>query len=153
MAKTAAAGYVPLLLDNAVLVCQYGGLIRIVEVPKTGTTKESGDETDDYFVIIARGNLTVRDLPLSSGQELAKLRPGSDIKVVMPKNIKHDGTRAWIEVKYDASKTGWVAEEYIHPNVQIVTDFSGSNYGQITGTVDGKSKTLNTLKNWGIAGG
>ncbi|MDR1550305.1 MAG: hypothetical protein LBT06_17205 [Hungatella sp.] len=36
MAKTAAAGYVPLLLDNAVLVCQYGGLIRIVEVPQIG---------------------------------------------------------------------------------------------------------------------
>jgi hypothetical protein len=37
MAKTVAAGYAPLLLDSAVLVCQYGGLIRIVEVPQTGT--------------------------------------------------------------------------------------------------------------------
>jgi lysozyme family protein len=36
MAKTVAAGYAPLLLDSAVLVCQYGGLIRIVEVPETG---------------------------------------------------------------------------------------------------------------------
>jgi hypothetical protein len=44
MAKTAAAGYVPLLLDNAVLVCQYGGLIRIVEVPKTGTGQISYDD-------------------------------------------------------------------------------------------------------------
>lgn len=28
-------GYAPMLLDNAVLVCQYGGIIRIEEVPKT----------------------------------------------------------------------------------------------------------------------
>lgn len=41
MAKTCAKGYVPVLVDNAVLVCQYGGLITVVEVPQMGTTKGS----------------------------------------------------------------------------------------------------------------
>lgn len=45
MAKTCAKGYVPVLVDNAVLVCQYGGLITVVEVPQTGTTKGLGQMT------------------------------------------------------------------------------------------------------------
>lgn len=48
MAKTYAKGYAPLLLDNAVLVCQYGGIIRIVEVPKTEITKGTGDYIERY---------------------------------------------------------------------------------------------------------
>jgi|GEM_PF-2497505 len=42
MAKTCAKGYLPLLLDSAALVCQYGGIIKIVEVPQAGTTQSSG---------------------------------------------------------------------------------------------------------------
>jgi len=43
MAKTCAKGYLPLLLDSAALVCQYGGIIKIVEVSQAGTTQGSGD--------------------------------------------------------------------------------------------------------------
>ena len=42
MAKTCAKGYLPLLLDSAALVCQYGGIIKIVEVSQAGTTQGSG---------------------------------------------------------------------------------------------------------------
>jgi len=42
MAKTCAKAYVPLLLDSAALICQYGGIIKIVEVPQAGTTQDSG---------------------------------------------------------------------------------------------------------------
>jgi len=41
MAKTCAKGYVPLLLDSAALVCQYGGFIKVVEVPQVGSTQSS----------------------------------------------------------------------------------------------------------------
>ena len=44
MAKTCAKDYTPMLVDSAVLVCQYGGIIRIIEVPQTGTTQGSGKE-------------------------------------------------------------------------------------------------------------
>ena len=43
MAKTCAKGYLPLLLDSAALVCQYGGIMKIVEVSQAGTTQGSGD--------------------------------------------------------------------------------------------------------------
>jgi len=42
MAKTCAKGYLPLLLDSAALVCQYGGIIKIVEVSQAGTTQGPG---------------------------------------------------------------------------------------------------------------
>ncbi|GLC81718.1 hypothetical protein LBYZC6_38320 [Lacrimispora brassicae] len=55
MAKTCAKGYAPLLLDSAMLVCQYGGLIRIVEVPQTGTSKEPVKEYVSAEQLIAIG--------------------------------------------------------------------------------------------------
>jgi len=46
MAKTCAKGYLPLLLDSAALVCQYGGIIKIVEVSQAGTTQGSGNKVE-----------------------------------------------------------------------------------------------------------
>ncbi|GLC81730.1 PAAR-like protein [Lacrimispora brassicae] len=54
IAKTYAKGYAPLLLDSAVLVCQYGGIIRIVEVPQTGTAMETGTVTIEQLKSILK---------------------------------------------------------------------------------------------------
>jgi len=58
MAKTCAKGYAPMLVDSAVLVCQYGGIIRIIEVPQTGTTQESGDVAISPWLTGFQGNPT-----------------------------------------------------------------------------------------------
>ena len=73
LAKTCAKGYAPMLVDSAVLVCQYGGIIRIIEVPQTGTTQGSGqiitlaqmqqvERTDNNGIVDSWRNSNIRDV-------------------------------------------------------------------------------------------
>lgn len=147
-------GYAPILSESAVLVCQYGGVICVKEVPKTNVANKLSSETEDYFVIIARGNLTVRNLPSSNGKELANFSSGKDIKIVLPKTTKMAEGRSWIKVYCDVEKTkmGWVAEDYVHPNIQVITEFPENEYNNISGLVDGKKKVLTPAKSWWVLG-
>lgn len=48
LVETNAQGYAPVLTDNAVLVCQYGGIISIVEVPDAEEEEKEGQENKLY---------------------------------------------------------------------------------------------------------
>ena len=150
MAKSCAKGFVPVLVDNAVIVCQYGGLITVVEVPQTGTNKSLGNG-DRYFVISST-NLTVREDHSTSSNEVTKFSPGERFKIVTPKSTHNDGVRTWIKVNLEGNKTGWVVESFVLPDEPIVTLFPESIYEKVTGNFSGTVKTENYIKKWGAPG-
>ncbi|GLC81720.1 PAAR-like protein [Lacrimispora brassicae] len=152
MAKTCAEGYAPLLLDSAMLVCQYGGLIRIVEVPQTGTTKGAGQIADKYF---ANERLKIRATP--NGQQIDGDRvfiPGAIVKVHESKETQkvEDSDSTWIKVYYDVSKVCWVGKEVLKELPQPVTghnfkyNWDKSQYV----TQDFKNKAAGVAKSLGI---
>jgi len=60
LAKTCAKGYVPLLLDNAALVCQYGGIIRIEEVAKVTSGQEIKNKK--VYITADRKAIVINDI-------------------------------------------------------------------------------------------
>jgi hypothetical protein len=72
-------GYVPMLLDDAVLVCQYGGIIRIKEVP---------DATEENVIIIG-GWLRLYSNPTldAKGRSVAKHPKANNYDWAMPEEL------------------------------------------------------------------
>lgn len=146
--------YEPVLPKDGVLTCAYGaGTITIKEVNKTPNS-----DGIDYFVIIKRGTVNIRETNSSSSKSLKELGPSEAIKVVAPINEVNNEEITWIEVYADKElkKRGWIAKKYIYPDETIVTEYLNHpsiNFRKVTGTFNGESKTLDYIARWGLAGG
>jgi hypothetical protein len=83
-------GYVPMLLDDAVLICQYGGIIRIVEVPNT-----SGDGGLGGMVLSRPNGLELlKELELKEYQllDIEKRDSGGNLIGMMPYYVMKNGS-------------------------------------------------------------
>ncbi|WP_349672870.1 PAAR-like protein [Lacrimispora sp.] len=113
-------GYAPMLLDNAVLVCQYGGVIYVKEVAKIGETHQIADK---YYV---NDRVKIRETP--NGKQLDGNKvfiKGAIVKVHPSKELKKvDGSDStWIKVFYDGSNIAWIAKEVLEELPQPVTNY------------------------------
>jgi hypothetical protein len=107
-------------------------------------------ETDDYFAIIKRDSLNVRATPSQEAESLLRLGPGDHIRIVLPKNPQLNEGLTWIEAYYEDGKKGWIAEEYLHPNIPVITDFPEDKFKNINVFFDDDEEILNPIDNWGL---
>jgi len=111
MAKTCAKGYVPLLLDSAALVCQYGGFIKIVEVPQAGTTQGK----EQLFMILdsyLAGNIS----DIEADKALTQIAGNQTLDVYISKT----NTSGKNYERYDNYIIGWT--EYFNDRLGIKID-------------------------------
>lgn len=113
-------GYAPILLESAVLVCQYGGVICVKEVVNTSKTQAISDK---YF---AKERVKIR--VTANGQQVDGKRifaKGAIVKVHPSKEMKKvDGSDStWIKVYYDGSNVAWVSRENLEELPQPVNNY------------------------------
>lgn len=137
------------LVDNAVLTCQYGGMISIEEVPE-------GTQSYEKYVVLVK-KLRVRKSPSAESEILEEYNPADRINVIMysikGRSEKTDAEgRLWVEVDLGENKTGWVVDEYIIPDKPVETTFPSIVKAEIIENGNTRVKELTPLKNWGAAG-
>lgn len=147
----------PALLSNAVLVCNYGGIIRIREVPERVETLEEGrEETTSRYVVWDNGVRVRADHSLKA-EILKKYHASKRVEVITGSNIFEDGEE-WVKIKYDDSESGeaWIAYKYLLPDRDIVTtaDMFPKEIVQIIDEGHGEVLINQVVqKRWGQAGG
>ena len=142
-----AQGYAPMLLDNAVLVCQYGGIITIEEVPETEEEAASMNKKEKYVVISKV--LNVRDGASTEDEVIGRLKAGDRVYVTDSSRKKEetkDGERLWAKIEYE-DEEAWVDDSSILPDEPVVTE----NFPQTVGICVNGKETTEKL-NWGING-
>ncbi|WP_312442720.1 PAAR-like protein [Lacrimispora sp.] len=117
--------YVDAITTGDFLVCLYGGIIEVVEIPTVNGTKGSGQIADKYY---ASERLKIRATPY--GQQIDGNRvfiPGAIVKVHESKETqKVDGSDStWIKVYYDVNKIGWVGKELL---AELPSPVTGHNF-------------------------
>ena len=142
-----AQGYAPMLLDNAVLVCQYGGIITIEEVPETEEEAASMNKKEKYVVISKV--LNVRDGASTEDEVIGRLKAGDRVYVTDSSRKKEetkDGERLWAKIEYE-DEEAWVDDSSILPDEPVVTE----NFPQTVRICVNGKETTKKLK-WGIEG-
>ena len=145
--------YEAVLPRDGVLTCAYGaGTITIKEV-----NKNANSVGKDYFVIIKRGTVSIRESTSTSSKSLKTLEPGEAVKVVVPViDVDSEGI-IWNEVFVDKElkKKGWISKSYIYPDETFITQYRNHptiNFRSVTGEFNGVSKTVDYIENWGAPG-
>ena len=108
--------------------------------------------TNDRYFVITRGieNLIVRESPSTSTRELARLAPGTKVKIVMPMTThKEDSSNiTFIKIYYDGNKTGWVSSALLWPDRPI--EFIPPE--TVSYTHNGIIRIFNTQNSWPMPG-
>lgn len=111
----------------------------------------------DYFVIIRRGTVNIRESASSRSQSLKTLGAGEAVKVVVPiVDVNSEGI-VWNEVYVDKElkKKGWISKSYIYPDETFITEYLNHptiNFKSVTGIFNGTSKTEDYIQKWGAPG-
>lgn len=127
LAEVNAQGYAPLLMDNAVLVCQYGGIISICEVP-------DGEEENSVILkryVVLGHNVNIREEADTKSKVIRTHNPAERIDVIFYSDSRSEwrsekiGSNGdiWAEVDIGEGERGWVDAEYIIPDEPVVTTF------------------------------
>ena len=158
LVETNAQGYVPMLMDNAVLVCQYGGIISICDVSDVEEEEEISITQKKYVVLVHK--LNIREKADENSKSLKTCEPAERINIMFSTDSKSESRLEeldsngdiWAKVDLGEGETGWVAARYIIPDEPVVTTFPNvvickkTENGEITET------TYNPTIQWGQAG-
>lgn len=114
------------LLDRAFLVCQYGGMITIPEVP-VDEVDITQDKTVKRYVVLSDAT-RVRETPeVNDHNKIAELKAGVRVNVIGDKRETENtdkGIRYWAEIEYEHEngETAWISDENILPDEPVITD-------------------------------
>lgn len=143
------------LLDRAFLVCQYGGMITIPEVP-VDEVEMTQDKTIKRYVVLSDAT-RVRETPnVNDNNIITGLDAGTRVNVIGDKRETENtdkGIRYWVEIEYEYEngETAWISDENILPDEPVVTkDFPEEIVRYVNGIPD---KTKTPINNWYVAGG
>ena len=154
------------LLEGALLVCQFGGVITIPEVldgeqdtflKDENDTEERICETTKYVVLPKK--MYVRKTP-SDADESNRCTfyfvAGKRIDAFENEIREDQNGNKWRLIDISdmnmEEKVAWVADRYILPDKPVVTEAKDFP-AEVTMVIDDKEETLTPLQKWGIAGG
>ena len=106
----------PALLSSAVLVCNYGGIIRVREVPEKEEALVVAPENPRHVVWCEALNL--REEPSSTSEKLGEYSATTRVNVLQI--ITNENGEEWAKVDYNGCEL-WCSYQYLLPDEDIIT--------------------------------
>lgn len=122
------------LMQNGILVCQYGGVISIRQVYEYYGNNFQFTYTHEKYVVWGTA-INIRSTPMVSEDNIIngyRANPKDRINVKVYSNGYISGLHReysakddlwWVEIELESGETAWIAEKYILPDKPIVTTF------------------------------
>ena len=132
-AKNEDGTFSEVLLKEDYMVCLYGGTITIegtvdIEEPEEEQKQEEG--TMERYVVLT-DCVHIRSSASTEGEIIENFNATKRINVIKD-SVKKDKTgRKWCEVDLGNGERGWVADEFILPDKDIVTKFDAQKIIQV----------------------
>ena len=132
-AKNEDGTFSEVLLKEDYMVCLYGGTITIeetvdIEEPEEEQKQEEG--TMERYVVLT-DCVHIRSSASTEGEIIENFNATKRINVIKD-SVKKDNTgRKWCEVDLGNGERGWVADEFILPDKDIVTKFDAQKIIQV----------------------
>ncbi len=150
-AKNEDGTFSEVLLKEDYMVCLYGGTITIeetvdIEEPEEEQKQEEG--TMERYVVLT-DCVHIRSSASTEGEIIENFNATKRINVIKD-SVKKDKTgRKWCEVDLGNGERGWVADEFILPDKDIVTKFDAQKILEVNiDYKDGRKSKKKSFQNW-----
>ena len=150
-AKNEDGTFSEVLLKEDYMVCLYGGTITIeetvdIEEPEEEQKQEEG--TMERYVVLT-DCVHIRSSASTEGEIIENFNATKRINVIKD-SVKKDNTgRKWCEVDLGNGERGWVADEFILPDKDIITKIDPKKILEVNiDYKDGRKSKKKSFQNW-----